>query len=133
MLAKAAINKMNAIKIDLSWPSRARPRGGNSASGPIEPWTTQGRMMVAFNGVMAANEIETIRSRMQGGKEAKRREGKHPGNDENLPFGERLVQGVQTLDLLARTGGVTTARSTERPCEGVDGFGLRKTLRFGAS
>ena len=45
-----------------------------------------------------------------------------------LPFGERLVQGVQTLDLLARTGGVTTARSTERPCEGVDGFGLRKTL-----
>jgi DNA invertase Pin-like site-specific DNA recombinase len=58
-----------------------------TASGPIEPWTTQGRMMVAFNGVMAANEIETIRSRMQGGKEAKRREGKHPGNDENLPFG----------------------------------------------
>src|SRR6266545_1955223 len=36
-----------------------------------------------------------------------------------LSFGERLVQVVQTLDLLARTGGVTTARGAERPCEGA--------------
>src|SRR5712691_2804255 len=45
-----------------------------------------------------------------------------------LAFGEHLAQVVQTLDLLARTGGVTTARGAERPSEGVDGFGLRKTL-----
>nr|MBA3915156.1 recombinase family protein [Terriglobales bacterium] len=58
-----------------------------TANGPMEPWTSQGRMMVAFNGVIAANELETIRARMQGGKEAKRRQGKHPGNEQSLPYG----------------------------------------------
>ena len=53
----------------------------------IEPWTPTGRMMVAMHGVIAANELDTIRQRMMGGKEALRRAGKWAASARCLPTG----------------------------------------------
>jgi DNA invertase Pin-like site-specific DNA recombinase len=56
-------------------------------SGTIEPWTSTGRMMVAMHGVIAANELDTIRTRMMAGKEAMRRAGRWAAGARCLPVG----------------------------------------------
>jgi DNA invertase Pin-like site-specific DNA recombinase len=58
-----------------------------SETAVIEPWTPTGRMMVAMHGVIAANELDTIRTRMMGGKEALRRAGKWAAGRHCLPVG----------------------------------------------
>jgi DNA invertase Pin-like site-specific DNA recombinase len=101
----------------------------------IEPWTPQGRMMVAMHGVIAANELDTIRQRMMGGKEALRRAGKWAAGAHCLPRGvsydrqtgkfsynaqaaavrsvfQRFLAGDHNYDALAKRLGM--ARNTAR-------------------
>jgi len=49
--------------------------------------TQSGYLISGLNSIIAGNELTQIKKRMQGAKEEKRRQGKHPGNHLTLPLG----------------------------------------------
>lgn len=55
--------------------------------GPIDLASKSGRLLGTIRAAMAGLERREILERMNDGKEAMRREGKHPGGDTTLPFG----------------------------------------------
>ena len=77
-----------------------------SESGVIEPWTPTGRMMVAMHGVIAANELDTIRGRMMAGKETMRRAGRWAAGNHCLPIGVDYNRATGTFSYNERAGQV---------------------------
>lgn len=65
-------------------------------SGELDLTTAEGRLMGALHAVNAGNELDSIAHRAQGGKEAKRHEGKFPTFDRALATGIRYLRDTNT-------------------------------------